>query len=41
MKMLRGEQIHAINYDIDIRKKKNGSGRGTRTPDTWIMIPLL
>ena len=31
--------VAAKNWKFDL--KKNGSGGGTRTPDTRIMIPLL
>jgi hypothetical protein len=34
--------MRSVYYDYDEKKRReNGGGAGTRTPDTGIMIPLL
>ena len=46
--MTRADDCGIVNVDGAMQRvasrdsgKRNGSGAGTRTPDTWIMIPLL
>ena len=37
----RSKNLRPLEIDQVQREDVIGSGRGTRTPDPWIMIPLL